>query len=287
MPASHNTRHKRYLRAEPTQRVDSRSYLSRLGLSPADVADPTVESLQRLQTAHVSRVPFENLAIVGDPVGESDGGGVSLALPALYEKIVDRGRGGFCFELNGLFGWLLDDRGFDATRLAARILDADGTARPPANHHTHSVSLDRRYLVDVGLGVPPMRRPLPFDGTPVTDAVGVSWRIVESDRSDADFLVQFHNPGGEEWSDRYVFTDEPRDLRFFEATCEYLANAPESHFTGGPIVSCATDDGYRKLSGSTLTTHENGETTERDIDENEFAAVLDSVFGIDVATIRN
>jgi len=260
--------------------VDSSSYLGRLGVAPDAVRDGGLEAVRRLQRAHVRTVPFENLAIVGDPFGERGGEGVTLALPALYEKVVERERGGFCFELNGLFGWLLSDLGFESNRLAARVLGDDGTARPPANHHTNVVSLDRRYVVDVGLGVPPMRRPLPLDGTPQTDDTGVAWRIVESDRPDADYLTQVRTPGDDAWTDRYVFRDEPRDLRFFEATCEYLATAPESTFTDHAIVSLATEDGYVKLSGDTLSRTAGGETTERTVPESDGHDELRDIFGL-------
>ena len=249
-------------------------------MAPGAVRDGDLDALRRLQRAHVRRVPFENLAIVGDPCGEHEGDGVTLALPALYEKVIERERGGFCFELNGLFGWLLSDLGFESNRLAARVLGDDGSARPPANHHTNVVSLDRRYVVDVGLGVPPMRRPLPLDGTPRTDDTGVTWRIVESDRPDADYLTQVRTPGDEEWSDRYVFRDEPRDLRFFEATCEYLATAPESTFTDHAIVSIATEDGYAKLSGDTLSVTGGGETTERTVPGSDWHEELRETFGL-------
>lgn len=258
--------------------MDSSAYLARLGLS--SVGDCSLESLESLQRAHVCHVPFENLAIVGDPIGGDGGEGVSLDLPALYEKIVGRERGGFCFELNGLFGWLLADLGFDSERLAARVLSDDGTARPPANHHTHVVTLDRRYIVDVGLGVPPMRRPLPMDGTPTTDEAGITWRVVESDRPDADYLTQVRRPGAESWADRYVFRDVPRDLRFFEATCEYLATAPESTFTGDPVVSIGTPDGYAKLTRETLTTLADGETTEHAVADADWHDTLRETFGL-------
>lgn len=255
-------------------------YLSRLGLDPETVRRADYETLARLQRAHVTTVPFETLAITGDPFGDRDGEGVSLALPDLYEKLVDRGRGGFCFELNGLFGWLLAELGFDAARIAARVVGDDGDARPPANHHSHLVTIDREYVVDVGLGTPPLRRPLSLDGTPRSDAAGVDWRVLESDRPDAEYVTQFRGPNDEEWTDRYLFDATPRTLHFFEATCEYLATAPESPFTGDPVVSVATDRGHVKLTPETLRRSKRGEETERDIGESEWNDLLDAEFDL-------
>ena len=260
--------------------MDPDRYLARVGVDPADVERPDRETLARLQRAHVTAVPFETLAINGDPFGDRAGSGVSLALPELYEKVVERRRGGFCFELNGLLGWLLGERGCDADRVAATVLDDEGAARPPANHLAHVVELDRRYVVDVGMGVPTMRRPTPLDGTVVADDAGVEWRAVESDRPDADYLTQYRTPGDETWSDRYVFRDRPRELGYFAATCEYLATAPESPFVGDPVVSIATDGGHAKLTLDALIRTVGEERRERSVDRGEWYVALEEVFGV-------
>ncbi|NEU57282.1 arylamine N-acetyltransferase [Halorussus sp. MSC15.2] len=256
------------------------SYLSRIGLDPRAVRTADRDTLETVQRAHVTSVPFETLAVTGDPFGPDPGEGVTLTLPHLYGKIVGRERGGFCFELNGLFGWLLAELGFDADRIAARMLSDDGDPRPPANHHSHLVDLGRRYVVDVGCGVPSMRRPLPLDGTAVSDAAGVEWRVVESERPDADYLTQCRSPGDEEWTDRYVFDATPRKLCYFEATCDYLATAPESGFTGDPTVSIATERGHLKLSPEKLTRSERGDRSECEITEDEWDDLLESEFGL-------
>lgn len=262
-------------------------YLSRMGVADDGFAtvtdiDRSVETLAHLQRAHVATIPWETLAITGDPYGDFAGEGVILELAALYEKIVQRERGGFCYELNGLFGWLLDEGGFDVERRGACVLGDDGDPSPPANHLTHVVTLDeQRYVVDVGLGAPVMRQPIPLDGTPVTDGVGATWRFVESDRPDADYLAQFRRPDDQGWTDRYIFSDVPRELSYFEATCEYLQTAPESPFTGDPVVSRATADGHVKLKPDTLTRFADGETTEESVDESTWYRLLDSEFGLE------
>lgn len=258
-------------------------YLSRLGVDPVTVA-ADLDTLERLQTAHVFAVPFETLAITGHPYGDRPGEGVSLALSDIYEKIVERGRGGFCYELNGLFAWLLRELGYDADRLAGSVL-VDGEPRPPANHHAIGVSLDgRRYVVDVGLGAPKLRRPIPLDGAPRTDGSGVEWRVVESDRPDADYSAQFRyaatDGDARDWSDRYVFTDEPRELSYFQATCDYLTAAPESLFTGDPFVIVATDRGYTKLTADTLTRSVDGDERRENVGEDDWDDVLATEFGL-------
>jgi N-hydroxyarylamine O-acetyltransferase len=261
--------------------MESTRYLDRLGLDPGILAEPTLDGLGTLQRAHVHTIPFETVAVAGHPHADRGGAGVSLDLPAIYEKLVAAERGGFCYELNGLFAWLLAELGYDVERMAGAVLQ-DGVPAPPANHLTTVVTLDRRYVVDVGLGVPPMRRPLPLDGTPRTDEAGVTWRAVESDRPDADYLTQYR-VGDEAWADRYVFRDVPRELSYVEATCEYLTSAPESPFTGEAVLSRATPAGYVKLDADTLTRLVDGEKSTESVTPDGWDDVVREAFGVDPA----
>ena len=258
--------------------MDPDRYLDRLGLDAADARPPTRETLARLQSAHVRTVPFETLAVTGPPFADTDGEGVVLEVPALYEKIVGRERGGFCYELNGLFGWLLDELGFEVDRIAAAVI-TDGDPRPPANHHALRVRLDQPYLVDVGLGLPKLRAPVPVGGRADPDPAGVEWQTVESDRPDADYVARARTPG-EGWENRYLFTTTPRELGHFEATCEHLTTAPESTFTGDPSVNVGTDRGHKRLTTDALIEVVDGEKRERPVGSEEWLDVLESEFGI-------
>jgi N-hydroxyarylamine O-acetyltransferase len=263
-----------------TDDTNHERYLSRIGVEPSSALSPDRETLERLQRAHVTAVPFETLSITGDPHGDRDGEGVSLALPDLYEKVVDRERGGFCYELNGLFGRLLAELGFDVARLSARIASDDGTFGPPADHLVLRVSLDRPYLVDVGLGLPKLRRPVPMDGTTHSDPAGVEWRVVESQRPDADYATRYRPPDADGWRDRYIFRTVPRELRYFEATCEYFQSAPDSAFTGDPVVLVATERGYAKLTPDALVRATDGDERERPVEPSEWHDVLEREFGV-------
>lgn len=258
-------------------------YLRRIGLDPSTVDEPGAESLRRLSHAHVRAVPFENLAIVGDPHGDTEGAGVTLSTPQLYEKIVERERGGYCFELNGLFHWLLDTLGYEVDRVAARIT-SDGGIELPANHHANVVHLDSRYVVDVGMGLPKVRQPVPVDGSAVTDDVGVEWRVVDSERPDVTHRVEFRYDSDEEWTDRYVFDETPRSLSYFEATNDYLQRAPESTFTGSPSVSVGTDDGLVHLDSETLVEYVGAEKHEESVPPEAWHDVLTELFDISYPT---
>lgn len=259
--------------------MDADRYLQRLDLDPATVDGADAATLTRLQRAHVGAVPFENLSIVGDPHGPALGDGVSLSLPDLYEKIVERRRGGLCFELNGAFAWLLEELGADVRRVAGRVYTGPtGELGPHESHLTLLVTLDHRYVVDVGFG-DVVRCPLPMDGT-VRETVDGDWRVVPSDRADAPHEVQFRPPEGDRWSPRYVFGETPRDLSSFEDARAYHVSDPEAPFTGDPVVTRATDRGRITLSRRSLTRTEGGEKRKQSVAPEEWAVVLAREFGV-------
>ena len=116
------------------------AYLERIGAERPDVLD--LDALARLQHAHLVAVPFENLDVFHRVP-------VSVDQDVVLAKIVG-GRGGWCFENNGAFAWLLEQLGFRVMRIGAAVL-ADGP-NTVIDHHTIEVQLDTAYLVDVGFG---------------------------------------------------------------------------------------------------------------------------------------
>ena len=98
-------------RSDDTSR-SSEAYLNRINYHGS--LEPNAETLRDLQVAHLLAVPFENLSIhSGEPIVLED--------EALFEKVVQRRRGGFCYELNGLFAWLLRNLGFKVEMLSAGV----------------------------------------------------------------------------------------------------------------------------------------------------------------------
>lgn len=133
-------------------------YLARIGLSEPPPMD--VDGLETLQRAHLTAVPFENLDVYAKR-------GVRTDLDWSLPKIVERNRGGWCFELNGAFSGLLTALGFKVKRLGATVLLPPVSSE--ASHLTLEVTLDAPYLVDVGFGdsfIKPLRLDLdaPQDG---------------------------------------------------------------------------------------------------------------------------
>src|SRR5512143_2710959 len=123
--------------------MDVKKYLERIHYRGS--ADPTPETLCALHRAHMLAVPFENLDI---PLKRP----IVLDEERLFDKIVNRRRGGFCYELNGLFSALLREMGFNVQRLSARVADAEGGVGMEFDHMALLVQDEERWLADVGFG---------------------------------------------------------------------------------------------------------------------------------------
>src|SRR6185369_6716834 len=151
--------------------MNADAYLKRINYNgPREVS---AETLRALQVAHLMSVPFENLSI---HAGES----IVLDEDALFTKIVDQRRGGFCYECNGLFAGLLRELGFDVVMLGAGVAHATGGFGPIFDHMALMVRLDQRWLIDVGFG-DSFLEPLRLD-TRADQAQGTrSFRVVDED----------------------------------------------------------------------------------------------------------
>lgn len=231
---------------------------------------PTAEVLRDLQVAHLLAVPFENLSIhAGEPIVLED--------EALFAKIVERRRGGFCYEANGLFAALLRAVGFDVTMLSAGVANAEGGFSPDFDHMALMVSLERRWLVDVGFG-DSFGEPLLLDEREEQRQGNRAFRI----QPDGEHLVLMQRDREEEWKAQYRFTLQPHVFADYEEMCRFHQTSPESHFTKGRICSRATGGGRITLSEMRLiTTSENGERHERVLtDQQEYADTLRQQFGI-------
>ena len=237
---------------------------------------PSAATLRGLHTAHLYAVPFENLDI-------GRGRRLSLALPDLYAKIVARRRGGFCFELNGLFGWLLASLGYGVTHLSARVYGSDGRPGPEFDHLTLRVVCpadgdDHPWLADVGAGdsfIEPLRLAA---GKPERQGERTFGLETVGDR----WFYWLQEPDGAA-EHQYDFTLQPRVFPAdFEPMCIYQQTAPESHFTQRRLCTLATPSGRLTLSDNRFIVTEGGQKREREIDTAEFERRLKFDFGVDL-----
>lgn len=257
------------------------AYLRRLGVEQP--AWPTVDALRELHLRHLRTVPFENLSI---HLGEE----IVLEEKRLLEKVVERRRGGFCYELNGAFGALLAALGYDVTLLAARVYGDGGRLGIPYDHLALRVrTVDGGdWLADVGFGAH-FHLPLAFGERGEQEDPAGTFRIVEAG-VDAAGVRGGH--GTVAAADLDVLRDgrpvyrlevRPRALGDFTAGAWWHSSSPRSHFTRSLVCSRITGDGGRiTLSGRRFTvTAPDGTRQEREVGtDEEVLALYRDRFGI-------
>ena len=241
------------------------AYLARIGCPRPD--GPDAAALRALHKAHQMTVPFENLSIhLGEPIELTEAG--------LLAKIVARRRGGFCYELNGAFGLLLEALGFNVERVAARVYGGAGLG-PPFDHMAlvvRSPDGSGPWLADVGFGSH-STHPLLLDGRREQhDPAGV-FQVTAAPDGDADVL--------KDAEPQYRLERRARSLEDFVPTCWWQQTAPQSHFRTGLICSLLTDDGRISLSGRTLIMTSDGVRTQRELaDDDAVLGAYRGYFGV-------
>jgi N-hydroxyarylamine O-acetyltransferase len=231
---------------------------------------PTAETLRQLHRAHMLAVPFENLDIpLGNPI--------ALSVPSFYDKIVERRRGGFCYELNGLFAWLLEQLGFRVERLSAGVYSGNQPG-PEFDHLTLLVETEERLLADVGFG-DSFLEPLRLEGPAAAAGDGTLYRLTGAGSRQ---VLERRRPGAA-WEPQYAFTLLPRHLDEFGARCHWTQTSPASVFTRKVTCSLATPNGRITLANRRLITTDGQKREERAVaSEDEYRTLLETHFGIDL-----
>jgi len=249
---------------------DSERYLERIGISSFDCPDK--ETLDRLVLCHQRTVPFENLDIY-DAAAD-----ISLNIPALYDKIVLRRRGGYCFELNAAFMSLLASLGYDCHAVAVRVVWNFPDVMP-ISHRAMIVTIDGvRYFCDVGFGGPSPQNALYLDVVGF-QASGANVFMFEKGES-GTVMYRMVNGGRERL---LLFEETPCDPVDFLAFNEYQSKSKDSMFRKDRIVNLATETGSITLTGNVLKIHDDGDTSEETLsDERELKAAMKKHFGLSV-----
>lgn len=257
--------------------TDSAAYFRRVGyIGPAA---PTLETLRALVTAHNGAIPFENLdPVMGIPVAD-------LGKDPLFDKLVHRRRGGYCYEQNGVLGYVLAELGFGVQRLGGRVVWMDTSGELPAQtHEALAVTVpgaDGPWLVDVGFGGQTLSSPIRLEVDTVQTTRHEPYRI----RSDGDVLLLEAEVRGA-WQTLYMFTTRPRPRIDREVGSWYVSTYPKSVFVVGLSVALVTDDARWNLRGRNLAIHSAGNT-----ERIRFATAADVLnalterFGIDLTDL--
>jgi len=218
--------------------MDAQPYLKRISYRGS--VRPSIDVLRRLHVRHLLSVPFENLDIqLGRPI--------ILDQESFYNKIVRDRRGGYCYELNGCFAWLLRELGFRVSMLSARVAGKNGGFSPDFDHMTLLVRLKEPWLVDVGFG-DSFTEPKQLDTTRLQLDNRELYRIAKKNQERV--LSRWDEIGV--WDPQYSFTVRPRKLADFNARNRYQQSSPKSHFTQGRLISKLTPTGRVTLSDKKL-----------------------------------
>lgn len=228
--------------------------------------EPTLQTLRALLEAHLLAVPFENLDI---HLGRE----IVLDETSLWTKIIEHNRGGFCYELNGLFALLLRALGFQVDMLSAAVAHSSGGFGPEFDHLTLLVHLEQDWLADVGFGEA-FRQPLRMQA----DLTQLQDRGRYRLECEGEFWI--YQEWDSAWKPAYRFTLQPHELSDFAAMCRYQQISPESHFTRQRVCSLATRSGRITLSDQRLIVTIGDERTERLLTDEEYSTVLAEQFGI-------
>lgn len=246
--------------------IDPLQYLERIGLNEAPTVD--LSGLELLQRAHLTAVPFENLDVYARR-------GVETGLDWSVPKIVERHRGGWCFELNGAFSSLLTSLGFDVRRRGATVLLRH--ASDYVSHLALEVMLDVPYLVDVGFGdtfIKPLRLDLhePQDGGSGVFVItaDAGYRTLFLVEDDGSLAPQYRLEPGE-WH-----------LDDFDSASERLQTDLSVSWTEARFATRLLDTGPDRVTllNGRIKFRVDGEWTERPVAAEDWEAELERWFGL-------
>lgn len=246
--------------------VDVDAYLDRIAFDRQPTVD--LQTLRDLQRAHLSTVPFENLDVVAGVAVRTD-------LAWSLDKVVNRRRGGWCFELNGAFSALLNALGFDVRLLGAAVL-LDGP-NELIDHLTLEVMLDKPYLVDVGFG-DSFVVPLELNRTGPQDGLSASFEFIGS--AQGTTLTQLDDTGTPVPS--YRFKRVNRTLDEFTGASDRLRSDPALHWRNKPFATRLVDGGPDRVTllSDRFARIVDGVRSESPIAQDDWSDVLDEQFGI-------
>jgi len=229
---------------------------------------PTLDTLRGIHQAFMLTVLFENLDI---HLGRK----LSLSPDRIYDKIVTKKRGGFCYECNILFYEILSRLGFRVEYLSARMVQGRSIGAE-YDHMALNVHLEHDYLADVGNGQS-FREPLPMDGEAGSTPESLTYRIGPHGNN----LALYYRKPDTDWRPRFLFSLIPRDRAEFSGMCRHRQTSPESIFFRHRIVTMALPKGRATMTGMRLTvTHGVEKETRMVTTDTEYDDILKHTFGI-------
>ncbi|TRX57685.1 arylamine N-acetyltransferase [Fulvivirga sp. M361] len=245
-------------------------YLNRIGFKKKIQVNE--ETLQELHRQHVLNIPFEDLDIhYGIPI--------QLEPEAIYDKVIRKMRGGFCYELNYLFWQLLNELGFKASMISSRIYDQDQILGPEFDHMSIVVDLKDKWLVDVGFG-DLFISPIKMEENVISRDWFKSYKINKLNEHDYTLSESIDESV---FTRRYQFNIQPRSIADFQPQCKFKQYSSESHFVKNMICTLPNDKGRITIINNRFIEKREGVKKESIIDgEEELFGILHERFKINI-----
>jgi N-hydroxyarylamine O-acetyltransferase len=243
------------------------AYLDRIGYHGR--VEPTLDCLRRIHRGHALSIPYENIDVqLGAPLDRD--------IERIFDKLVVRRRGGWCYEMNGLLGWALTAIGFRVLPVAAGILRIERGDAAFGNHLILLVEIERRlHLADLGMG-DGLREPIPLEpGAYRQGQLDFGLELM----NDGYWRFHSHSFG---YPPNHDFRVEPADETLLDARCQSLQTVPESVFVQNLICQLMRPEAVTCLTGRVLRQKEKSRTVKHLLSTpDELARTLATVFGIE------
>jgi len=230
---------------------------------------PDIETVTRVMRRQLFSVPFENLDVQAGKI-------VSLVPEEIVDKIIQHKRGGYCYEVNGLFSMALESLGIAHRLAAARPMTYP--MRRPRTHMVVIVELEaEQWLCDLGFGANVIRSPIPLTALDVEiDQEGDIYMLSLGD--DGFYVLRTKIDG--EWANLYAFDLSPQEWVDFMPANYLNSTHPDSIFVQKLVVVLLTDSGRKTLAGDSFKTVSHGRVEKRTIAQDEVPGLLAREFGL-------
>ena len=219
-----------------------------------------LELLKKIQYSHVMNIPYENIDIANNIPLDLDN-------DKLFEKMIINNRGGYCFEINSLYNWLLCELGYKTTSYMSRYLRGE-LEIPMRRHRVIAVESDLisgRILCDAGVGERAPKHPLLIEEGIIQEQFGETYRF-EKDEFFGWLLTDYHKG---EWKPYYSFTEEPQLDIDYVMPSFYCEKHPDSPFNKKFMIEIKTPDGRKTLNDNVFHIFKSGNMDELVIDNDE------------------
>jgi N-hydroxyarylamine O-acetyltransferase len=253
-----------------SESIDLDAYFRRIGYDGPRQA--TLEVLRALHRLHPRFIPFENLDVLL-------GRGVRVDIGSVQAKLVQGGRGGYCFEHNHLFSAVLKALGFPVVDLAARVLwNRPADVAAPRTHRLLKVGTPEGFFqADVGFGGVTQTAPLRFEAGAEADTGEGAFRLV--DAGAGELQLQFRLPAG--WAPVYQFAETPQQPVDYELANWFVSTHPSSPFVGSLMAAWVGENGRYAVYNNELSVYPHGGGAEkRELSAAELESLLHDTFGL-------